>query len=63
MQLGGAMAPAIKELSKWLDANIEYYVAPDWSDIVKDSVSKIHCNSICQCFMAFLQNKHAGFYI
>lgn len=33
------MAPAIKELSRWLDANSEYYVAPDWADVVKHSVS------------------------
>lgn len=36
------MAPAIKELSRWLDANSEYYVAPDWSDVVKHSVSITH---------------------
>ncbi|CAL9703990.1 unnamed protein product [Knipowitschia caucasica] len=36
-RLGGAMAPAIKELSRWLDANTEYFVAPDWSDVVKHS--------------------------
>ncbi|XP_068451305.1 chromodomain-helicase-DNA-binding protein 6 isoform X2 [Clinocottus analis] len=36
-RLGGAMAPAIKELSRWLDANSEYYVAPDWADVVKHS--------------------------
>ncbi|XP_070759561.1 chromodomain-helicase-DNA-binding protein 6 [Enoplosus armatus] len=36
-RLGGAMAPAIKELSRWLDANSEYYIAPDWSDVVKHS--------------------------
>lgn len=41
MQLGGAMAPAIKELSRWLDANSEYYIAPDWADVVKHSVSII----------------------
>lgn len=34
------MAPAIKELSQWLDANIEYFVAPDWADVVKHSVSE-----------------------
>ena len=39
LQLGGAMAPAIKELSQWLDANSEYYVAPDWADVIKTSVS------------------------
>ncbi|XP_036427480.1 chromodomain-helicase-DNA-binding protein 6 [Colossoma macropomum] len=36
-RLGGAMAPAIKELSQWLDANSEYSVAPDWADVVKHS--------------------------
>ncbi|KAK1157605.1 hypothetical protein AOXY_G23730 [Acipenser oxyrinchus oxyrinchus] len=36
-RLGGAMAPAIKELSRWLDANAEYAVAPDWAEIVKHS--------------------------
>ncbi|XP_046701763.1 LOW QUALITY PROTEIN: chromodomain-helicase-DNA-binding protein 6 [Silurus meridionalis] len=36
-RLGGAMAPAIKELSQWLDANLEYFVAPDWADVVKHS--------------------------
>ncbi|XP_056157872.1 chromodomain-helicase-DNA-binding protein 6 [Lampris incognitus] len=36
-RLGGAMAPAIKELSRWLDANSEYYVAPDWANVVKHS--------------------------
>uniref|UniRef100_A0A672FZW8 Chromodomain helicase DNA binding protein 6 n=1 Tax=Salarias fasciatus TaxID=181472 RepID=A0A672FZW8_SALFA len=38
-RLGGAMAPAMKELSRWLDANSEYFVAPDWADVVKHSVS------------------------
>lgn len=36
------MAPAIKELSRWLDANSEYYVAPDWADVVKHSVSMMN---------------------
>uniref|UniRef100_A0A3B4C824 DNA helicase n=1 Tax=Pygocentrus nattereri TaxID=42514 RepID=A0A3B4C824_PYGNA len=36
-RLGGAMAPAIKELSQWLDANSEYSIAPDWADVVKHS--------------------------
>ncbi|TRZ01219.1 hypothetical protein DNTS_006047 [Danionella cerebrum] len=36
-RLGGAMAPAIKELSRWLDANSEYSVASDWADVVKHS--------------------------
>uniref|UniRef100_A0A8C3XTE4 Chromodomain helicase DNA binding protein 6 n=1 Tax=Chelydra serpentina TaxID=8475 RepID=A0A8C3XTE4_CHESE len=34
-RLGGAMAPALKELPRWLDANLEYAVAADWADIVK----------------------------
>lgn len=42
------MAPAIKELSRWLDANSEYYVAPDWADVVKHSVSMILCSIGCQ---------------
>lgn len=41
------MAPAIKELSRWLDANSEYYVAPDWADVVKHSVSVAHFNLLC----------------
>ncbi|XP_077582608.1 chromodomain-helicase-DNA-binding protein 6 isoform X2 [Stigmatopora nigra] len=36
-RLGGAMAPAIKELSRWLDANSEYFVAADWAEVVKRS--------------------------
>lgn len=48
------MAPAIKELSRWLDANSEYYVAPDWADVVKHSVSIRH---IKQC----LQQKRFNF--
>ncbi|KAJ8260375.1 hypothetical protein GJAV_G00181400 [Gymnothorax javanicus] len=36
-RLGGAMAPAMKELSRWLDANSDYCVAPDWADVVKHS--------------------------
>uniref|UniRef100_A0A8C9EST8 Chromodomain helicase DNA binding protein 6 n=1 Tax=Pavo cristatus TaxID=9049 RepID=A0A8C9EST8_PAVCR len=37
-RLGGATAPALKELPRWLDANLEYAVAADWADIVKLSV-------------------------
>uniref|UniRef100_A0A672SQR0 Chromodomain-helicase-DNA-binding protein 6-like n=1 Tax=Sinocyclocheilus grahami TaxID=75366 RepID=A0A672SQR0_SINGR len=44
-RLGGAMAPAIKELSRWLDANSEYSVAPDWADVVKHSM----LNEIVPC--------------
>lgn len=39
LQLGGAMAPTIKELSRWLDANSEYFVTPEWATVVKHSVS------------------------
>lgn len=42
------MAPTMKELSRWLDANSEYCVAPEWADVVKHSVSIIHYNSVCQ---------------
>ncbi len=55
------MAPAIKELSRWLDANSEYYVAPDWADVVKHSVSIIHCSNVCQSVMtSCCRHKHAG---
>lgn len=47
LQLGGAMAPALKELPRWLDANMEYAVAADWSDIVKLSVSKNIWENLC----------------
>lgn len=51
------MAPAIKELSRWLDANSEYYVAPDWADVVKHSVSTTHFNFLCfLCHLAFCQS-------
>lgn len=33
------MAPTIRELSRWLDANSEYYVTPEWATVVKHSVS------------------------
>ncbi|XP_072371480.1 chromodomain-helicase-DNA-binding protein 6 isoform X3 [Scyliorhinus torazame] len=36
-KLGGAMAPLIKELTRWLDANPDYAVAPEWAEIVKHS--------------------------
>lgn len=38
-QMGGAMAPPMKELPRWLLENPEYSIAPDWTDIVKQSVS------------------------
>lgn len=36
-KMGGAMAPPMKELSRWLLENPEYSIAPDWTDIVKQS--------------------------
>lgn len=33
------MAPPMKELPRWLLDNPEFSVAPDWTDIVKQSVS------------------------
>uniref|UniRef100_H3C7N9 Chromodomain helicase DNA binding protein 7 n=1 Tax=Tetraodon nigroviridis TaxID=99883 RepID=H3C7N9_TETNG len=35
--MGGAMAPPMKELPRWLLDNPEFSVAPDWTDIVKQS--------------------------
>lgn len=40
-QMGGAMAPPMKELPRWLLDNPEFSVAPDWTEIVKQSVSDI----------------------
>ncbi|KAK7945452.1 hypothetical protein WMY93_001180 [Mugilogobius chulae] len=36
-KMGGAMAPPMKELSRWLLENPEFSIAPDWTDIVKQS--------------------------
>uniref|UniRef100_A0A4W3HL37 Chromodomain-helicase-DNA-binding protein 6-like n=1 Tax=Callorhinchus milii TaxID=7868 RepID=A0A4W3HL37_CALMI len=36
-KLGGAMAPLMKELARWLDGNPDYAVAPEWAEIVKHS--------------------------
>ncbi|KAK5859331.1 hypothetical protein PBY51_020894 [Eleginops maclovinus] len=36
-KMGGAMAPPMKELPRWLLENPEYSIAPDWTDIVKQS--------------------------
>lgn len=33
------MAPPMKDLPRWLEENPEFAVAPDWTDIVKQSVS------------------------
>lgn len=34
------MAPPMKDLPRWLEENPEFAVAPDWTDIVKQSVSE-----------------------
>uniref|UniRef100_A0A7N8Y3W3 Chromodomain helicase DNA binding protein 7 n=1 Tax=Mastacembelus armatus TaxID=205130 RepID=A0A7N8Y3W3_9TELE len=36
-KMGGAMAPPMKELPRWLLENPEFSIAPDWTDIVKQS--------------------------
>lgn len=35
--MGGAMAPPMRDLPRWLEENPEFAVAPDWTDIVKQS--------------------------
>lgn len=42
--MGGAMAPPMKDLPRWLEENPEFAVAPDWTDIVKQSVSNSFFN-------------------
>ncbi|KAF5888028.1 chromodomain-helicase-DNA-binding protein 7, partial [Clarias magur] len=37
LQMGGAMAPPMKDLPRWLAENPEFAIAPDWTDIVKQS--------------------------
>ncbi|MEQ2160664.1 hypothetical protein GOODEAATRI_001788, partial [Goodea atripinnis] len=41
-KMGGAMAPPMKELPRWLLENPEFSIAPDWTDIVKQSVRGIN---------------------
>ncbi|CAB1317634.1 unnamed protein product [Coregonus sp. 'balchen'] len=36
-KMGGAMAPPMKELPRWLLENPDFAIAPDWTDIVKQS--------------------------
>uniref|UniRef100_A0A4W3JRE1 Chromodomain helicase DNA binding protein 7 n=1 Tax=Callorhinchus milii TaxID=7868 RepID=A0A4W3JRE1_CALMI len=36
-KMGGAMAPPMKDLPRWLEENPEFAVAPDWADVVKQS--------------------------
>lgn len=40
------MAPPMKDLPRWLEENPEFAVAPDWTDIVKQSVSE----TLIPCF-------------
>ena len=41
-QIGGAFAPPLKDLSRFLQENPEYGVPPEWADVVKQSVSTRH---------------------
>lgn len=45
------MAPPMKELPRWLLDNPEFSVAPDWTDIVKQSVSRLERirEKKCEC--------------
>lgn len=57
-QMGGAMAPPMKDLPRWLEENPEFAVAPDWTDIVKQSVSTDSASlskkvSVQNCFPEF----------
>ncbi|XP_029110966.1 chromodomain-helicase-DNA-binding protein 7 isoform X2 [Scleropages formosus] len=36
-KMGGAMAPPMKDLPRWLEENPEFAISPDWTDIVKQS--------------------------
>lgn len=38
-QVGGAFAPPLKDLCRFLQENPEYGVPPEWADVVKQSVS------------------------
>lgn len=39
-QVGGAFAPPLKDLCRFLQENPEYGVPPEWADVVKQSVSR-----------------------
>uniref|UniRef100_A0ABI7WBI7 DNA helicase n=1 Tax=Felis catus TaxID=9685 RepID=A0ABI7WBI7_FELCA len=43
-KMGGAMAPPMKDLPRWLEENPEFAVAPDWTEIVKQSMRKENRN-------------------
>uniref|UniRef100_A0A9J8BIC1 Chromodomain helicase DNA binding protein 7 n=1 Tax=Cyprinus carpio carpio TaxID=630221 RepID=A0A9J8BIC1_CYPCA len=36
-KMGGAMAPPMKDLPRWLVENADFAISPDWTDIVKQS--------------------------
>ncbi|KAG5850241.1 hypothetical protein ANANG_G00080150 [Anguilla anguilla] len=36
-KMGGAMAPPMKDLPRWLEENPEFAISPDWTEIVKQS--------------------------
>lgn len=38
-KVGGAFAPPLKNLCRFLQENPEYGVPPEWADVVKQSVS------------------------
>lgn len=39
LKIGGAFAPPLKDLCRFLQENPEYGVPPEWADVVKQSVS------------------------
>lgn len=39
------MAPPMKDLPRWLVENPEFAISPDWTDIVKQSVSVVTLSS------------------
>lgn len=43
--MGGAFAPPLKDLCRFLKENPEYGVAPEWGDVVKQSVSIYRMNN------------------
>uniref|UniRef100_A0A4W3KAU6 Chromodomain helicase DNA binding protein 9 n=1 Tax=Callorhinchus milii TaxID=7868 RepID=A0A4W3KAU6_CALMI len=36
-KVGGSLAPAIKDLGRWLQENLDFGIAPEWADVVKQS--------------------------
>lgn len=38
VQIGGAFAPPLKDLCRFLQENPEYGIPPEWADVVKQSV-------------------------